>query len=103
MALPGAPKFMSIEEFFQAIFETGVVSDSFGQREIGILYTLSMMTQVDEIEKQVHMNMKMVEFIEGVARVVEKINIPLMEEQLPNENEEGEKLTLKDAYLSILD
>jgi hypothetical protein len=40
-----------MEEFFQMILDAGVVTDAFGQREIGILYTISMMTQVDEIDK----------------------------------------------------
>ncbi len=89
LALPGAPKFICMEEFFQMILDAGVVSDSFGQWEIGILYTISMMTQVDEIDKQVHMNMTLVEFIEAIAWVVDKINLPVLSEQLPNQNEEG--------------
>lgn len=64
------------------ILDTGVVTDSFGQREIGVLYTLSMMTWVDEIDKQEHMNMKMVEFIEGIGWVVDKINLPILSDQL---------------------
>ena len=40
------------------------------------------MTWVDEIDKQEHMNMKMVEFIEGIGRVVDKINLPILAEQL---------------------
>lgn len=62
------------------ILDTGVVTDSFGQREISVLYTLSMMTWVDEIDKQEHMNMKMVEFIEGIGRVVDKLNLPILSE-----------------------
>lgn len=44
-ALPGAPKFMSLDEFFDLICASGVVDDNFGQREISILYNLAMMTQ----------------------------------------------------------
>ena len=44
-ALPGAPKFMSLDEFFDLVCSCGVVDDNFGQREISILYNLSMMTQ----------------------------------------------------------
>ena len=69
-----------MDEFFQMILDAGVVSDSFGQWEIGILYTISMQTQVDEIDRQVHMNMTMVEFIEAIAWVVDKINLPVLSE-----------------------
>ena len=51
LALPGAKKFVCMDEFYEMINDTGVVSDSFGQREIGVIYTMSMMTQVDEINK----------------------------------------------------
>lgn len=42
--LPGQQKFCSLEEFIDMVTDSGVVSDSFGAREIGILYNLSMMT-----------------------------------------------------------
>lgn len=48
-AMPSAPRFMSFDEFFDLITQTGVVDETFGQREIGICYNLSMMTQKDEI------------------------------------------------------
>lgn len=35
-ATPSAPKFMSLDEFFDLICEAGVVDETFGQREIGI-------------------------------------------------------------------
>jgi len=35
-AMPSATKFMSMEEFFDLICRTGVVDETFGQREIGI-------------------------------------------------------------------
>ena len=47
------------------------------------LFNLSMMTQVDELEKDRFMSMKMVEFYEALCRVADKI---------PDEN-------LKDYYL----
>ena len=61
------------------------------------------MTRVDEIDKQDHMNMKMVEFIEAIGWVVDKINLPVLSEQLVWENEEGKQFSLKDAYLWDLD
>eukprot|EP00344_Euplotes_crassus_P009497 CAMPEP_0197018714 /NCGR_PEP_ID=MMETSP1380-20130617/80267_1 /TAXON_ID=5936 /ORGANISM="Euplotes crassus, Strain CT5" /LENGTH=104 /DNA_ID=CAMNT_0042445985 /DNA_START=622 /DNA_END=933 /DNA_ORIENTATION=+ len=49
-ALPGAPKYMSSEEFFDLIDKIGVVSDDFGQREILPIFNCSMMTQIDELD-----------------------------------------------------
>ena len=43
-ALPGAPKFMSLEEFIALVSMSGVVDDKFGEREISPLYNLAMMT-----------------------------------------------------------
>eukprot|EP00347_Sterkiella_histriomuscorum_P005610 403355936 len=75
-AMPGAPRFMSMDEFSQLIQDSSVISDSFGEREISPVYALSMMTQKDEIESDRHMNMVQVEFIEAIGRVAEKVNIP---------------------------
>jgi hypothetical protein len=43
-ALPGAPKYMSLEEFVDLISTSGVVDDKFGEREISPLFNMSMMT-----------------------------------------------------------
>lgn len=45
---------MSMNEFIDLVTRSGVVDDNFGAREIGVIYNLSMMTQVDEINKDRH-------------------------------------------------
>ena len=35
-----------------------------------------MMTQVDEINNERHLNMNFTEFIEAIARVADKLNLP---------------------------
>ncbi|CAI2375065.1 unnamed protein product [Moneuplotes crassus] len=75
-AMPSATRYMSFEEFFDLICLSGVVDDTFGQREIGICYNLSMMTQRDEIDKDKHLNMVLVEFIEAIGRVADKLSLP---------------------------
>lgn len=42
--LPGQQKFCRLEEFIEMVTDSGVVSDTFGAREIGIIYNLGMMT-----------------------------------------------------------
>jgi hypothetical protein len=43
-AMPGQTKYMSLDEFVEVITFSGVVDETFGSREIGPLYNLSMMT-----------------------------------------------------------
>lgn len=75
-AVPGAPRYMSIDEFFDIICSTQVVNEEFGQREIGTLYNLAMMTRVDELNEDKHMNMTYVEFLEGIGRVANRLKLP---------------------------
>ena len=42
--MPGATKYMSVEEFFDLVCACDVVNEDFGQREISILFNLSMFT-----------------------------------------------------------
>ena len=49
-ALPGAPKYMSLDEFYDMIGNTGILDESFGVREIYPIFNLSMMTQKNELD-----------------------------------------------------
>ena len=42
-------------------------------REIGIIYNISHMTNVNEIERDTHMRMEYSEFVEAIARVADKV------------------------------
>lgn len=63
---------MSLNEFINLITISGVVDDSFGAREIGTIFNMSMLTQVDEIHKERHCRMQFVEFLEAFTRVAER-------------------------------
>jgi hypothetical protein len=58
------------------IIDSGVISKSFSYADIFPVWNLSMMTQVDEITSDKHMNMSFIEFIETIGRVSEKLAIP---------------------------
>ena len=73
---PGKTRFMSLEEFIKFVTHSGVVSDTFGSREIGIIFALSMMTQVNEISK------------EGICRVADKVNFLMLKKVKPAPTEE---------------
>ena len=76
IAMPGAPKYMCCLEFEQLISETGCLSEKFGAKQLSILYNLSMMTQVEEVDNERHINMTFVEFLEAIVRVAERLEIP---------------------------
>jgi hypothetical protein len=63
---------LRLNKLIDLITESGVVNDSFGAKEIGVIYNLSMMTQVDEIHSTRHMDMRFIEFVEALARVADK-------------------------------
>ena len=75
-SLPGANQFMSFSEFSDCIISANCQSDNFGGKQIGNMYNLAMMTQVDEVEKDKHINMIFVEFLEAIVRVADKAEIP---------------------------
>lgn len=56
-AIPGEPKFMSMNEFIDLVTKSGVIDDNFGAREIGVIFNVSMMTYIDEINKEKHFQM----------------------------------------------
>ena len=55
--MPNEEPNMSMQEFIDMVTATKVVDESFGAREIGVIYNISMMTQVDEIAKERHVRM----------------------------------------------
>mmetsp|Transcript_17185 Transcript_17185/g.15185 ORF Transcript_17185/g.15185 Transcript_17185/m.15185 type:complete len:285 (+) Transcript_17185:579-1433(+) len=75
---PGEQNFMCSDEFLRLFSDAGVQSDLFGAKEIGIIFNLSMMTQVDELNSDRFYRMTFDEFIEGVARVADGCNLLLV-------------------------
>ena len=72
----GNIKTMSVEEFKEMVESTYCLSEKFGSKQLAIYYNLSMMTQLEEVEMDRHLNMSFIEFIEAVVRVAEKVEIP---------------------------
>ncbi len=75
-ASPGAAHYMSMIEFQELFQDSGVFNESFGSKMLPLQFTLSMMTQVDELDSDRHMNMSFCEFMEGLVRVAENLAIP---------------------------
>lgn len=75
---PGDNRFMCCDEFVKLYSDAGIQSDLFGAKELGVIFNLSMMTQIDEATCERHYKMTFDEFIEAVARVADKCNLLLV-------------------------
>jgi hypothetical protein len=67
---------MNPDEFFNIMSDASVIDEKFGAREIGIIFNISMMSQKDELNGSRHYEMSMVEFLEGFARVADRLVLP---------------------------
>ena len=74
---------MSLEEFIDMMSDSGLVDENFGIREIGPLWSLSMMTNKHELESDRHLNMSFVEFLEALSRCADKFNLKHLEDPFP--------------------
>ena len=90
-SMPGRPNFMSIEEFISLINDSQVLinESGVGNGELGAQFNLSMMTQINEVDRDRHFQMMFNEFCEAIARVACKIqDFPDLNEQFYSTNEE---------------
>lgn len=89
---PGDQWFMTSDELEHLFSDAQLVGDILVSRDIAVFYNLSMMTQVDEINKDRHLRMKFVEFLEAFARCAEQISAdPFEKERLKRTFEEESK------------
>lgn len=86
---PGDQWFMTTDELEAIFADSGLINDQLVSRDIAVFYNLAMMTQVDEINKDRHLRMSFVEFLEAVARCAEQISAdPFEKERLKKSFEE---------------
>ena len=74
-SVPDEDSIMSIGEFVRFHAETMRKDDtvSLNSRELGPLFNLSIMTQVDEIFSERHAQMSFLEFVEALCRVADRV------------------------------
>lgn len=85
---PGEKPFMMVDEFQKFFVTTGLISNTFVERDIFISYNNAMMTQVDEISKEKHIKGNLIEFIEAFCRACEKLSLPPL-----NDDDDGKEMT----------
>lgn len=71
--MPSKPKFVSLEEFSEMVSHSGVLGLNIANKDIGKYFNLAMETEVDELDKDKHMQMFKLEFYEAIARIAEKV------------------------------
>eukprot|EP00347_Sterkiella_histriomuscorum_P006983 403350697 len=83
-AMPGQPKYMSLDEFIEMVNQSGIIDETFGAREVSPLYNISMMTQKNELDFDRHYNMILVEFLEALGRLADKLQLKDYFPELPS-------------------
>lgn len=64
---PGMPKWTSMDEFLNMITNTNILKNgSIGTSELGSIFNISMMTQINELDYERHQQMSLIEFIEAI-------------------------------------
>ena len=78
---PGDQWFMTSDELEHLFADAELINDQLASRDIAVLYNLSMMTQVDEINKDRHLRMNFIEFLEAFGRWSEQISADPFEKE----------------------
>ena len=74
---------MSMDEFTNLLSTAGLLNEHFGNREVGPLWNLSMMTNKDEVNNEKHLNMTLPEFYEAISRVADRFDMKNLEDFFP--------------------
>ena len=72
---PGEKISMMGDEFEAIFTKAGLINDNFCPRDAYMCFNLSMMCQVNEVEKERHLKANFVEFLEMLGRACEKISL----------------------------
>jgi hypothetical protein len=63
--------FMSVSEFESFILAVPLVNDIFMQRDASVCFSLAMMTQVNDIDYERHIQGQFIEFLEAFCRAAD--------------------------------
>lgn len=80
--LPGQKFHMTVSEFENFTLTGDLVNDVFSQRDAAYCFNMAMMTQINDIENERHIQGQFIEFLEAFCRVAEISSFP------PNDDEE---------------
>ncbi|KAL4479133.1 hypothetical protein ABPG72_008963 [Tetrahymena utriculariae] len=96
-------KTMSIYEFKDFVLQFELVDDFYPEKEIPFTFSLSIMTQIDELNSDRYFQMNFDEFLEALARIAEKKSmIPVGEVESQYDESERRQLHLRYKLESFL-
>lgn len=75
---PGSKKYVGLDDFYKFCSEAKLLDEFITDRDPSVIFNLSMMTVVNELESERGMQMSLVEFIEGIGRIADKIEKSLI-------------------------
>ena len=64
--------YMSVSEFENFILAVPLVNDIFMQRDASVCFSLAMMTQVNDIDYERHIQGQFIEFLEAFCRAADR-------------------------------
>ena len=67
-------RWISVRELYVLLQKCDLISDFLTDKDVHIIFNLSMMTQVLEAQEDRHLRMGFAEFIEAMARLAEKLS-----------------------------
>ncbi|KAL4499138.1 hypothetical protein ABPG72_017040 [Tetrahymena utriculariae] len=96
-------KVMCCQEFKDFIFSYPIFSELTNERELNQFFNDSIMTQVDELNKDRHMQMQLIEFVEAFGRISDKLSpVPYGEDKDAYTKQELMQLPLHMKIESII-
>ena len=63
---------MTVDEFENMVLTAGLVNDLHTTRDSAVAFNLAMLTQVNELELERHLQASFIEFLEAICRVIDK-------------------------------
>jgi NLR family CARD domain-containing protein 3 len=67
---------MSLDEFQEIFKQADLMTESIVEKDLKSAFCISMMTQVDELNSDRIFQMSVLEFMEALARVADKLSLP---------------------------
>ena len=74
---------MSLDEWYDLLFKSELINDTFLNKDVGPAFAMSMMTNKFELDSDRHLNMSFVEFLEAIARVADKYTTTQLIDNFP--------------------
>ena len=66
----------NLGDFYKFVRDAGLINVHISERDPTMIFSLAMMTQVDELDSGRHLRMQFVEFLDAFARLADRLTLP---------------------------